>query len=1569
MIQDYDSLIALIAQTAPLASNIDRHFAGRPRLRTVAAGILKAELQTLYPQLRLDVARATVLEPLPGAANTRPGYRKSGLIDLLIARLLTDSNIELIQGVHLLTLHAESDNPSAIAIQMPELQRIINDWGPQLLRVYGEHLCRFWDDFDTVGKSRWQWLSSAMKIRLEDNAKRLFATKDLDAEQLATVRLLLDFPDARDRRLPADDLLQVSLLAFLSAADAPASIYVTHGLVIDHYVAAQKRRLVMLFTAFHGLETFASLPALAATLAAREASSSGVSMPLRLGLRSAAGDIFELQAQVILDQQLGHIDWIARLCRDESYGVELLQDAVDDLTGFTQLDTADERRHMETLRTRLPQWLGKAGSRARRACSMHLASLAVSEAEYAGESFLKGIMNIEDFAADALRKRIALDHPEAELGDLADVEVHIVTTPDSLLSIVHSSQPTQDDQQVSLVQFALRNVAGRPAGALFIQAREGATLPEWATRRGIETLIERTDAGGTYVKWLDRQLLSDPLHAARREAIFRAHLPSQLSLLALQYSLQTAHGFTEQAYRYVHAAIGTAGQAAVDGRPVSLKTLGFIAAPGASNDTVLNTYVIAADDDQPSLHILYRPLFETPLLVFNDRTALWQAVCTPGEVQNSTLEWLDDHAHALYANGGFLVPNSVRFGEGSDFAPITAPAPAQLALTALHGNPLEWLYRQNAMAMIAIAKRQSVSSQESRWLGYKALGLALLNAVLPIVSGPVVTAVWLAQLSDSLDEALNKQSHGDQDAAQTWLVDLCLNLALVLLPHSAAKQLRVGRPELLDRLDGVTEADLSFSPDLDEERSGIQEESSSTLDGKLPSVAPGVATAELDLEIGELSAATVQLDFAWSRATHTLSAADRVLLGTFAITEPAQLGTPISHGPLKDLYLHGSRLFLKQGPRFFEVESAQGQLRIIDVDHPARKGPSLRRDEAQRLQLDLRLRGLGGMPRSRIEALRAQNRERIATLKAACASFDRDIAGPMKAWNDMIPVVTQDIPEGNKLALREAFSAKASTVMDLKRKALADLQALRELDSASVTANSYRRVLKTLVQVIDTEIINCYKHMLGAQAKAEVYLRLMQAGDISPAQLEEFNEFLRLNGDFLDRQLSLMDEYRERRRELEQIPGYSQSPLGTAISKPLFDHPREAWVGMLFEGLGLLSVRRLGGSTVADEFMELASKPLGVCAQSQAALEANTQLGLDARVEVLRDLDIQYEAALGRLAYYSETLGERLEANAVGRLSELAQQLRAKVQAALIPLARQQLKLARAERKAKLKASDGLVSTRRYGWVVGKLRPRTGAHERFEVQESISQRVVSSFEKDLAAGDWVEVVPAPVPESGPPGQLSSNLAAHIRRGKALLPQAAGWIASARKQAGKDYLPQDIETLLLQHSSQLNGAADAIEHILTANNQIDLPSEGQSTEVQVKQMRETAQRLSDEGQAIRIQMTKRQPPSASRVAYLQRLNAVRIRKLGQRVALKKGAGFLQEYEVADLDGSPLWYAHFHYKAAEGDIRAYTRAHLKTREQRRLGAATQMRQEALGEEVIAILRSRIDAPLDEIYLVAV
>ncbi|MEA3168040.1 MAG: hypothetical protein QOI97_988 [Pseudomonas sp.] len=106
------------------------------------------------------------------------------------------------------------------------------------------------------------------------------------------------------------------------------------------------------------------------------------------------------------------------------------------------------------------------------------------------------------------------------------------------------------------------------------------------------------------------------------------------------------------------------------------------------------------------------------------------------------------------------------------------------------------------------------------------------------------------------------------------------------------------------------------------------------------------------------------------------------------------------------------------------------------------------------------------------------------------------------------------------------------------------------------------------------------------------------------------------------------------------------------------------------------------------------------------------------------------------------------------------------------------------------------------------------------------------------------------------------------------------------------------------------------------------------------------------------MIKQQPPTAARVEWLHSQGLIRIAKTFSRRAVKgPPKGYLDEYEVRDKEtNTVLWYAHFHYATKGAAPERFEKAHLKTREQQRLGGSRQ-RTGPSDWEMIEIHRSSI------------
>ncbi len=1533
------SLSGEVARSAPLASSVSKHFCSRPTLRQVARNILASELATRYPTLTLDGDHLQLLEPLSAqganhgqATQDAQRYRRLALVDVLIDRYIHTDPIQLVQGYHLLTQDPAGASAAALPVAMAQLQGIVNEWGPQIITAYSQALCDYWDEVQADGSNRWQWLAQALLSRFKASIEREKAAGRLGAEPASIASLLASMPTASQRAVHEGDLIEASLIR-VQATGAPLQrkAELTHALVIQRHLSAQGRDVVLLYTPVNGLESFATPQALADTFAAhmgREVTGPA----LELMLYAPAGNVFEAQAQAILEQQLNALQTMGAYCQKHRLGTRALSEGCESITSLFDLDTAQERARLQALRSALPQWLRSASLTQRRAFSLYLAALALVREEQAGASFLDGIPTLTSFAQMALIEQIETDHPGQPLADLNDLEVHILTVPNAQLSLVNAGDMTLEDQQISLADLALFNLSGRPRGHLVVKPRRGVVPPDWVDTAAIEALVTRADVGGRYLKLLDQQLVRDPVQAPRRQQLFTRQLGYQLPLLALENSIRGQHGFTERGWRYVEQVMNELGDREVDGHLVGLRGLGFLAAPGRKVDAVGNMYVFGALDGS-GVQVLYRPLFQPCLTQYPSASALMTAITEQGDLQRSVLDWLDKDARARYANGGFHEPHLLRFGQGSDFAPISTPAPAALQFIDIGASPLAHVYRANAQALITLADRRSVSSEESRWIGFQALGWTLFNALLPILPGPLATAGWLLQAMAAMKVTLTAQAAGDAAVVDDQMFDLLFNIALVLLAHDAGSL-----------------------PDSH---------------GSGPALAGGQNDAPVrtvwNKSLTAIADSDGTLSFSWTSAQHRLDPDQLKALASYRTTPGPRMTAPLADGRFQGLQLDGARWLLSLDGHFYEVAAEEEQLRIVDAKRPDVPGPWLARDEVGRWRLDLRLRLRGGGPKRRIAALRASNQALMVSYNEEVVAFNQKRLALHQRVDRVLGKLARAMRSGDEErlpGLRQAMSEATESYLSALRAVLRASRKLSDLDPYADRSKEQANALFQLCEISQEEIINLRYKSIAYREQADRLHSRGAASEVDVVQSEAFFDFVADSVAVMDKQIQLSKELAEWKRQLQRMPLEGEAALKKLKANWIEELSIQRWIGLLVDGLALTCIRKIPTLQEAEQMMELVAEPVRLAAQTHAALEESASYNLNDRVEVLNSLDLQYEGAQQALLFHGELLGEQLHRPAFDRLVSLIAELREDAQAALVPLVREQFKMTRKQRQQV--RHKNLYMTHRRGLVVGQRRAKAEPSDGdiIDVIDPIEKTVVASFGKDLTEGGWrqLDVVrsPRPRPEQG-------SLNAVVRRGNLLLQGAGRAMKEAWKQAARDYLPGEVEDQLRLYARQLNESADAVEEQLTRSNAVDQATSQQlSAHGRAQLFRDQAGKLSAEGRLIRIHMIKRQPPTAARVDYLYREQAVRISRVGARSKLKRSPGYLEEYLIADTTGTPLWYAHFHYRELRSPRDQYTTAHLKTVEQRFDGVERQKADEAAGREVIGILRREIKAPFDEVYL---
>ncbi|NWA27397.1 hypothetical protein HX866_21140 [Pseudomonas gingeri] len=208
---------------------------------------------------------------------------------------------------------------------------------------------------------------------------------------------------------------------------------------------------------------------------------------------------------------------------------------------------------------------------------------------------------------------------------------------------------------------------------------------------------------------------------------------------------------------------------------------------------------------------------------------------------------------------------------------------------------------------------------------------------------------------------------------------------------------------------------------------------------------------------------------------------------------------------------------------------------------------------------------------------------------------------------------------------------------------------------------------------------------------------------------------------------------------------------------------------------------------------------------------------------------------------------------------------------------------------------------------------------------------------------------------GGAGELSvratKKLKSLEKKARDLLASLPTLLADAERSASVVQVPRDIEDILKMKAQPFGDLGRELRDLTRGISQ--------SPRYLIAELERAVSSLQDKGLSLRISLTKRRLPTAAAVEFLTEEEQITIHKLGERRDISGGKGddFLDEYEIRDRQGRPLWYAHFHYLTATTPATRFSKAHLKTREQRFKGLSFQRAQEGAGTKVDPIWRADI------------
>lgn len=1488
-------------------------FSSRPTLRGVAYEALKSELHTEFPSLFLDPDHVLV----SAASSAQAGHVT--LTDHFL-HLFATGRTEVFDSTTLF----EAANPMArIELDMQRLATLLDVLALGLVDRCAQALVNYWNAHETsAGLTRARWLSGQLRECLGDSMVGLALDTKSNAESVLSV--IAAHPDRDARHDLGGDALGISacVLGYTTAGgqDVLMDVLVGYGVWAGEQVQ-------VVWSPNGETKAYGSLHALY-----RSATDWLPKQDLQGAhwfLYEPDGDVFDTLAQVLLDCQLNALQRLKGRVFDSGDDAALYLAAATDVSVYLRSSLPPDEE--KAVSEHIPQWLRQASALDRQAYGEGLQALAAVQYRAGGRAFNDGIAPIRQYAAERLQGLMLADHSQAEAGLATRVHLSIAKVVATPVPVGGSFSVVGDVDKVtlSLVDFALGNLASLPHGHVALVSDDHQPLPGWLTADYVTSLVTRADVGQHYPALIRRLLVDEADEAARRRALFRDQLREQLPLKALEQQIRGQGDMTREGYLLVLGLVDDSG-------PV-LRPLAFESHPGAQPDRVIGMFVIGDAQTAQGPFLLYRPFAEVALRQFASWRALRDALVSPGTLCNEVLAWLPDSVRDIYANGGFEEPRIVRAGLGSEFAPIETPAPARLADVQVDGDVLDALFDATVHALVTLAERSSVSNAENRWATLQEGGWLLLNVLLPFVSGHASAAVWLAQLLDAV-RALQPSATGAPEKPGLAPVLLTLGSALLHTGLGAAPLPR--RSRLHD--DGAP---------LEPEGEEGAEQQANEHNAQRPQRLPGQGHT--------------LLDFSWSNPARGLSASQRERLRTFQVSAPAEALVRIVDGDRKGLLQAGERLYVRLDHALYRVRSSEDRIRIIGLTEPEQQGPWLIRGAHGAWEVDTALRLRGGMPPKKtlrqLAAENAANRLRLLDQLHPLGVRMETLRNRYVGYLEQLQTAKGEV----RRLFMQRLQVDLADMVEVMRETLRLNEQFRSGDRLKETT-----VAKELLAVIRS-VEACEALTLSdvlEEAKTHMSGGVWVGSELTLVNVGEYLDVFRQILAYQDTGVRWADERDALLKVLREVPKIGERMWSQCVleSDDANLHSALDWrIGRIWALLELsFEGERLLVPNEADVLSALRTDDvLHQAFRSHAELERPNDYTSDEQIGVLESALREYSRAVDVARVVLEVDIEGIDKE---RLRVFIQEVRTvaeRAEASLSQWVRENVEPVKAPRQRVPKArraNKRVIRTRTHRTLVGRVRADSEGlpGEVVDVLDSNQTRVLASYHHH-ANGEWVEIV-----EPSPPRAEGTRplvpLAELRRQAQRLLSRVDSEVATAHRQARHAQEPQDMEDILVQKADNLEALAVQLKRHQQDGTLDEADSE--SIGALVANLDTQIARLKAEGEQIRIEMIKAQPPTMARINYLNGLGKVHIASFNRRRNLSgtRNTDFLQEFAIRDADnlGQVLWWAHFHYASQDAPPGAYTAAHLKLPEQRKLGYSALVKMARDNKEVVQIYRSAID-----------
>ncbi|WP_223532003.1 DUF6543 domain-containing protein [Pseudomonas sp. GL-RE-20] len=1500
-----------------------------PSIREVATHALQPALKALYPDLHIDPRLAMVVTPTWTLHEQRvvPGPRRfESLTDALVRHGVAATPVVYLDGEHYLTLQPLKSTPAQLPVRIDAIGRLLNELAPLLFVAFQEQQVDYWNQYTRASAPRWKSLSNSLRElwNIESNSN-----SNWDTDRYAMARNLFAYPE-KSTREPHDPYHSRACLIDLDGLSEGVS---THLNILDMAVligTQGTRSLIITHTITRGFQAYDSLQELGESLLTySDGQATGNTLQWRL--IEPEGNYFDHLACNLIALQA---DSIGALANDTGAVNPDLAPHISRSTN--ELDPKDKQKpsRFSRFEQALPDWMASASASDLTAYSRHLMDLAQIQNQNAGQSFQDGIKPIREFTLDQLRDAMLKEHADAAQLNLADIEIVVdsVVVWGAFVPLVKPERTT-----LSLVDLALQNLIALPLGDKTVRSTSATALPAWLTVSYLEALITSVDIGKTYPTLIKSKLLDDPLESLRRQNLFTSHLRVELPLLALQQKIRAQGGIDERGYRYVAAVVQALdANRWVDGQEIVIRPLALN--PGwrlsATADEVANMFVIGPRQMDKGPCLLYRPLLDQPLSQYPTTANLVYAIKHTPKLRQSVLAWLPDRVRANYANYVFTGdrPSVWSLSQllADPLTPLQMGGTLSLGTGVVAADYLANLFKANVNALVELAQQQSVSNAQNRWATFKQAAWMILNAALPFLGRTVGTAAWIWQVLDDLQQTVDADETGDRQQQKTAMTDLLLTLAMVLAHHASTRHATARRIE--ERPSPTVATEVEEKP-----------------------ASPPVVVVQLPDTVGEPASSQHRISVLTGAALSLAKTLDR-----FNITRPEPLTPPDSNnGVYRHLYRHGTRYYAPVGERWFEVAVEEtGEVSIIDSrQQPLRSGPALISNQRGDWFVDTRLRLRGGGLSSRRKALKQQNRQRVTELKQQLAEFNNQ-------------------RESARTELTDAFN-KMKVASDEIRPAIQQ-QFLDKLDQRT---SQYAAPIEQLKSLNLLETVSSFRTDMVEMLGTQLFFNQTWLDQKSPAFTETLQETLTLleaeetaggAGDrttyqkmigLTEGMIGKIEFAHSRFQELSRLGRSAAEMVSTYKAKlPAYSlNDLKALQVSLAREVCLNEGDSVALNEARSEFTRLLDTTNLVIQTSQELMLQESAWGAGERIEALSGMLEQFVAIEQSFEDFAVNHKDAVQEQPLKHLRKRVNEFQQDTEGYLAQLLREELpKELRPGPSRSVPASrKRVVKTRFNGTVVGEVRSAApGEPVLLDVRAPMTGKVIATFH-EKTPGVWLERVPA---RRRRPTVPAPALDTQIAHGRTLLDGLESFIQQTEASAKKPgRIPVEIEELFQQKADHFDQSARTLEQSLINSNSIDGPTVT-ATELGAE-LNEARDRLYAEGQRIRIDMTKQQPPTAARVQWLRSKNEIDIVRSGDRRRLKgPRKDYMQEYEIRERRNQQvLWYAHFHYASQDAPVDAFTVAHLKLRDQRLLAGAFDLRSATTNPQVIAIYRSEISPQL--------